>query len=71
MCKYKWLVLPATKDEAAIVITHFCARAEAEAWSMVGTLRTDHGGEFTAKAFMGYCADEGIQHHLNVPYTPQ
>jgi hypothetical protein len=71
MCRYMWLVLLAMKDEAAIVIAHFHARVEAAAQSKVGTVHTDHGGEFAAKAFMVYGADEGIQRHLNVPYTPQ
>ena len=34
-------------------------------------LRTDYGGEFTAAEFTTYCADEGIQHHYSVSYSPQ
>jgi hypothetical protein len=36
----------------------------------LGTLRTDRGGEFTARAFGEYCAEQGIQRHLTAPYTP-
>lgn len=42
-----------------------------EAGYKLGTLRTDRGGEFTTRAFGDYCAGQGIQRHLPVPYTPQ
>jgi hypothetical protein len=34
-------------------------------------LRIDHGGEFTARTFMEYCTEQGIQRHLTTPYMPQ
>ena len=34
-------------------------------------LRTDRGGEFTARVFEEHCAGEGVQRHLTAPYTPQ
>jgi hypothetical protein len=71
MSRYMWLVLLATKDEAAKAIIHLQARAEAEVGHKLGTLRTDHGGELTAQAFMEYCAGKGVQRHLTAPYTPQ
>jgi transposase InsO family protein len=71
MSTYMWLVLLATKDEAAAAIVRLQARAEAEVGHKQGTLRTDRGGEFTARAFGEYCAGMGIQRHLTAPYTPQ
>jgi hypothetical protein len=47
--RYMWLVLLATKDEALAAFTAFQTRAEAEAGRKIGTLHTDHGGEFTAQ----------------------
>ncbi|RLN27572.1 hypothetical protein C2845_PM05G34840 [Panicum miliaceum] len=71
MSRYMWLVLLAMKDEAATAIIHLQSRAEAEVGRKLGTLRTDRGGEFTARAFGEYCAGQGIQRHLTAPYTPQ
>ena len=34
-------------------------------------LHTDDGGKFTTAEFAANCADEGIQHHYSVPYSPQ
>ena len=61
MSRYMWLVLLATKDEAATAIIRLLARAEAEVGHKLGTLRTDRGGEFTVRAFGEYCAGQGIQ----------
>ena len=66
-----WLVLLASKDQAAGAIKQLQARLEVESGERLGTLRTDRGGEFTARAFMEYCADQGIQRHLTAPYMPQ
>nr|CAB3503193.1 unnamed protein product [Digitaria exilis] len=69
--RYMWLILLASKDQAAAAIIHLQARAEAESGRKLGTLRTDRGGEFTAHAFGDYCAEQGVQCHLTAPYTPQ
>jgi hypothetical protein len=53
--RYMWLMLLATKDEALAAFTAFQARAEAEAGRKIGTLRTDRGGEFTARSFTDHC----------------
>jgi transposase InsO family protein len=66
---YMWLVLLATKDEALVAFTAFQARAEAEAGRKIGTLRTDCGGEFTARSFTDHCTKQGVQRHFTAPYT--
>jgi transposase InsO family protein len=71
MSRFMWLVLLSTKDEDAAAIVRLQTRAEAEVGRKLDTLRTDHGGEFTAKDFGEYCAGQGIQRHLTAPYTPQ
>jgi hypothetical protein len=55
--RYMWLVLLATKDEALAVFTAF----QAEAGRKIGTLRTDRGGEFTARSFANHCTKQGMQ----------
>jgi transposase InsO family protein len=69
--RYMWLVLLATKDEALAAFTAFQAWAEAEAGRKIGTLRTDRGGEFTARSFADHCTKQGMQRHLTAPYTPE
>jgi transposase InsO family protein len=71
MSRYMWLVLLATKDEALAAFTAFQARAEAEAGRTIGTLRTNRGGEFTARSFADHCTKQGMQRHLTAPYTPE
>jgi hypothetical protein len=56
-----WLTLMKTKDQAMTAFMAFQARAEVEAGRKLGTLRTDRGGEFTARSFIDYCTKEGIQ----------
>ena len=66
-----WLILLASKDQAAAAIKQLQTRLEVESGERLGTLRTDCRGEFTARAFVEYCTNQGIQHHLTAPYTPQ
>jgi hypothetical protein len=56
-----WLMLLSTKDEDLAMFTTFKARAEAKAGRKVGTLRTDHGREFTVCGFTEYCSEHGVQ----------
>ena len=69
--RFMWLVLLTSKDQATAAIVQLQARAEAEAGRRLGTLRTDRGGEFTARTFNDYCAKHGVQRHLMAPYTTQ
>jgi transposase InsO family protein len=68
--RHMWLVLLGSKDQAVVAIIQLQARLE-EAGEKLGTLRTDRGGEFTARVFEEHCADQGVQRHLTAPYTPQ
>ena len=69
--RFMWLVLLTSKDQAMAAIVQLQARAEAEAGQRLGTLRTDRGGEFTARTFNDYCIEHGVQRHLTAPYTLQ
>ena len=44
---------------------------EQETRSIIGTLRTDRGGEFTSQIFQTFCDQHGIKCHLTAPYSPQ
>jgi transposase InsO family protein len=71
LSRYMWVSLMSSKDQAMTAFMAFKGRAEAESGRKLRTLRTDHGGEFTARAFLDHCVEEGIQRHLTTPYTPE
>jgi transposase InsO family protein len=69
LSRYMWLTLLAMKDEATTTFKAFQARAEAETRKKLGTLHTDHSGEFTARDFLNHCTRQGVQCHLTAPYS--
>ena len=71
LSRYMWVMILGNKGEAADVIRHAQAAAEAESGRKLRVLRTNNGGKFTAVEFAAYCADEGIQRHHSTPYSPQ
>jgi transposase InsO family protein len=64
-----WLMLLLTKDKAREAFMTFQAWVKAEAGKKVGTLCTDHDGEFTTHDFLEKYVKHGIQCHLTAPYT--
>jgi transposase InsO family protein len=71
LSRYMWVSLMSSKDQSMASFVAFKSRTEAESGRKLGTLCTDHGGEFTARAFIDHYKEEGIQHHLTAPYTPE
>jgi hypothetical protein len=71
LSRYMWVVILGSKEEAADAIRRAQAAAEAECSRKLRVLRTDNSGEFTVAEFALYCADEGVQHHYSMPYSPQ
>lgn len=71
LSRYLWLILLASKDEAAAAIKKFQAGVEVETGRKLRALRTDRGGEFTSVTFGDYCAEKGVQRQLTAPYSPQ
>jgi transposase InsO family protein len=68
---YMWVVILGSKGEVADSIRRAQAAAEAECGRKLCVLRTNNGGKLTATEFVSYCADEGVQRHYSVPYSPQ
>ena len=68
--RYMWLQLLTSKDEAAVAIKKFKARAEAESGKKLRVLRTDRGDKFSSVEFVVYCADQGVMRHHTAPYLP-
>ncbi|KAI3802282.1 hypothetical protein L1987_30412 [Smallanthus sonchifolius] len=69
--RYMWVYLIKTKDEALSMFKCFKAQVEKESMNKVKMLRTDRGGEFNSQVFNEFCKQEGIQHQLTAPYSPQ
>lgn len=58
--RFMWLVLLASKDQAAAAIIQLQAHAEAKVGRKMGTLSPDRGGKFTACTFGNYSTEHGI-----------
>jgi transposase InsO family protein len=71
LSRFMWVTLMSTKDQAMRAFIGFQALAQSKARTKLGTLRTDRGGEFTARSFVEDCTREGIQRHLTAPHTPE
>jgi transposase InsO family protein len=71
LSRYMWVMILGSKGEAVNAIRRVQVAAEAECDRKLRVLRTDNDGEFTAAEFASYCADEGVQRHYSVPYSPQ
>lgn len=69
--RYMWISLLAMKGDAAAAIKKFKAATELEVGRPLRVLRTDNGGEFTAKEFADFCVNAGVQRHFSAPYMPQ
>ncbi|GJW48913.1 zinc finger, CCHC-type containing protein [Tanacetum coccineum] len=70
-CRYMWVYLLKSKDEALAKFKIFKAQVETETRHKVKVLRTNQGDEFNSQAFVKYCQGEGIQRQTTTPYTPQ
>jgi transposase InsO family protein len=71
LSRYMWVVVLASKGEAADAIRRTQASVEAQCSRKLCVLRTNNGGEFTAAEFPLYCSDEGVQRHYSALYSPQ
>ncbi|CAJ2657083.1 unnamed protein product [Trifolium pratense] len=60
-----------SKDEAFDVFKRFKALVENQCSKRIKILRTDGGGEYTSRRFESFCEENGIEHEVTAPYTPQ
>jgi len=49
----------------------FKVRPEVESGKKLCMLQIDHDGEFTSVEFAVYCADQGVERHHTMSYSPQ
>jgi transposase InsO family protein len=69
LSRIMWDSLMSSKDQAMASFVLFKSRAKAKFVRKIGTFCTDHGGEFTTRAFIDHCMELGIQRHFTAPYT--
>ncbi|PNY18017.1 copia-type polyprotein [Trifolium pratense] len=66
-----WIYLIQSKDEVFDVFKRFKALVENQSSKRIKILRTDGGGEYTSRSFESFCVENGIEHEVTAPYTPQ
>ena len=66
-----WVYPIKTKDQVFEKFTEWKALVENATGEKLKTLRTDNGGEYTAKVFEQYLVEHGIKHEYTVPKTPE
>lgn len=71
LTKKMWVYLLQKKSEVFAVFKEFKQLAEKQCGGSIKKLRTDGGGEYTSLELDRLCKDEGIEHVVIAPYTPQ
>jgi len=66
-----WIYFLKTKDEVFSHFQEFKAHVENMTGKKIKVLQTYNGGEYTDKAFTGFCVKEGIRREWIAPYNPQ
>ncbi|GKV49915.1 hypothetical protein SLEP1_g56638 [Rubroshorea leprosula] len=66
-----WVYLLQNKSKLLSCFKKFKAHVERQSGHCIQILRTDGGGEYTSNEFHEYCGEQGIQHQVTCPYTPQ
>lgn len=68
---YMWIYLIERKGEVFTQFKKFKLHVEKQIGCKLKKLRTDGGDEYTSREFARFCIDEGIEHEVILPYTPQ
>ena len=69
--RFTWVYLLKRKDEVFKHFVEWKAMVENSSGRKLKVLRSDNGGEYTAKQFQDYLNAEGVRHELTVPKTRQ
>ncbi|CAL8164564.1 unnamed protein product [Prunus armeniaca] len=69
--KFRWFYPIKTKSAVFQTFLHFKSHVEKLLSLYVKALQSDSGGEFLSTAFVTYLKDNGINHQLSCPHTPQ
>jgi transposase InsO family protein len=69
--KMMWIYLIKAKSESFDVFKKFKKKVEKKCEKSIKILRTDGGGEYTLNEFERFLVEQGIEHEVTAPYTPQ
>ena len=66
-----WIFFMKFKTEVADIFGKFKVWIETQSNCKIKVIRSDTGTEYTSGSFNKFCEDEGIEHQLLAPYSPQ
>ena len=69
--RYTWVFFLKKKYEVLERFTEFKALFENASGRKIKYIKYDNGGEYIKSEFLKICANNGIQIHHSIPYTPQ
>ena len=69
--QFTWVYLLKRKDEVFQRFVEWKAMVENSGGGKLKVLRSDNGGEYTAKRFQEYLKAEGVRHEVTVPKMSQ
>jgi len=69
--RYTWTLFLESKSDAFAAFKKLARRLQNSKSSNIGSIRSDHGGEFQNEKFSKFCEKFGILHNFSGPRTPQ
>ena len=69
--RYTWTLFLESKSDAFSAFKKLARRLQNTKNSNIGSIRSDHGGEFQNEKFSKLCEKMGILHNFSAPRTPQ
>jgi len=69
--RFTWTLFLHSKKEAYTEFKKLAKRLQNTCCSIIGAIRSDHGGEFQNEKFISFCNKLGIFHNFSAPRTPQ
>ena len=68
---YSSIVCLKRKSDAATTFRNWFVWAEKASGNKLLTLRSDRGGEYISSDLRNFLSDNGVEHQMTVPHTPQ
>jgi len=69
--RYTWTLFLESKSDAFSAFKKLARRLQNTKNNNIGSIRSDHGGEFQNEKFNKFCEKMGILHNFSAPRTPQ
>ncbi|XP_059635284.1 uncharacterized protein LOC132277441, partial [Cornus florida] len=69
--RFTWVFFLTHKNEVHTIFTKFCKRVENEKECKIKSIRSDRGREFDNQDVERFCDENGYNHNLSAPRTPQ